>query len=134
LGSFHAWLADQRLKESRTRKGTFGGSYSDGKNTILWIEHLLNIPIPDYRKLAIWRILVPYLLNIRGLSPDKAQGIVREWLVGCNKIRRLDFNPNHRIKSALNSSKDFLPIGLDKLRAENEGFYNLLQDDGVLTK
>jgi hypothetical protein len=141
LEDFYVYLCDQRLTELEEKRKSSSKVFNskdsgwlDAYDSIQWIEKLLQTPLVDHRKLAIWRILVPYLLNFRGLSPDKAQGIVREWLDGCNKIRRLDFNPNHRIKSALNSSKDFLPIGLDKLRAENEGFYNLLQDDGVLTK
>jgi hypothetical protein len=133
LGSFHTWLVDQRLKEPQIRKGTFGNSHSSsGNNTIPWIEQLLNTKIADYRKLAIWHILVPYLLNTRTLSYDETYNIILEWLNGCNQLRRLDFNPNHRIKSALNSSKDFLPIRCDKLKVENEGFYNLLQERGVL--
>ena len=141
LEDFYVFLCNQRLAELEEKRKSSSKVFNnrdsgwlDAYDSIQWIEKLLQTHVVDHRKLAIWRILVPYLLNIRGLSPDKAQGIVREWLDGCNKIRRLDFNPNHRIKSALNSSKDFLPIGLDKLRAENEGFYNLLQDNGVLTK
>jgi hypothetical protein len=35
---------------------------------IPWIERLLKTPIPDHRKYCIWRILAPYLINVKHLS------------------------------------------------------------------
>lgn len=87
----------------------------------------------NQRKLAIWHIFAPYLLNIRGLSPGEAQGIISDWLEECGKLRKLDFTPSYKIKGALDGSRDFLPVSCDKLKVENEGFYNLLQDNGVIT-
>jgi hypothetical protein len=135
LEDFYVYLCEQRLAELKEKRntdlqhksrrlGTYGG--------IQWIEHLLRTPITDYRKLAIWRVLVPYLLNIRGLSSDQVHDIINRWLDECNQLRRIDFNPNYRIRSALNSSKYFLPISCDKLKLENEGFYGLLREKGVL--
>jgi hypothetical protein len=40
---------------------------------IRWIENLLQTPLDDYRKYVIWRILVPYLINIRKYSTDKVE-------------------------------------------------------------
>jgi hypothetical protein len=138
LEDFYVYLCDQRLVELKGKRNPNwkpsncqkSGSLICG--SIQWIDKLLRTPMTDYRKLTLWRILVPYLLNIRGLSPDDAHGIIREWLDRCNQLKRLDFNPNHRIKSVLSSSKDFLPISCSRLRLENEGFYNLLQEKGVL--
>jgi hypothetical protein len=135
LEDFYVYLCNQRIKElqsQRCNNSRHEIEVNAISGNIRWIENLLKTPIADFRKLAIWRILVPYLLNIRGLSPDDTMSIIREWLDRCNQLRRLDFSPNHRIKSVLNSSKDFLPISCSKLRAENEGFYNLLQEKGVL--
>jgi hypothetical protein len=139
LEDFYIYLSSQtlaELEERISRKFTNDdfreSSRLVGCNSIRWIERLLQTPLSDYRKLAIWRIFAPYLLNIRGLSPDEAYGIMREWLDKCNQVKRLDFNPNHRIKSDLNGSKDFLPVSCDKLKIENERFYDLLQDNGVL--
>ena len=159
LEDFYVYLCDQRIKELNEQKSrqtlkpkqvshsrriwspnsqqassSFPVQQSNYNHTIQWIEKLLQTPIADYRKLAIWRIFVPYLLNIRGLSPDDIYSIISEWLDECNQLRRLNFNSNHRIKSALNNSRDFLPISCDKLKVENKGLYNLLQDNGVLTK
>jgi hypothetical protein len=133
LGSFHVWLTNQQLKESKEQRGNSKiSSSNNGHNNITWIENLLQTPISDYRKLAIWHIFIPYLLNIRGLSPNKACGIIMEWLKECDKLRRLDFTPSYKIKGALNSSKEFLPVRCEKLKIENQGFYNLLQEKGVL--
>lgn len=140
LEDFYIYLSGQRLadlEEKRRRNyrnhNYQKSEYSETCKSIHWIERLLQTPLGDYRKLAIWHILAPYLLNIRGLSPDEVHGIMHEWLDKCSQIRRLDFNPSYRIKSVLNSSKDFLPVSCEKLKTENEGLYNLLQDKGVLT-
>ena len=136
LRDFRRYLIDQRMEEvkAQRKRQQNNQSFECSDNAIQWIERLLQTPISDYRKLAIWRILVPYLLNIRALSPDEAHGIINDWLEQCGTLRRLDFTPNYKIKGALNSSRDFLPVSCDKLKVENEGFYNLLQDHGVLTK
>ena len=139
LEDFYVYLSDQKLaelKEKRSQKfsSKFGRAVhsSPPSSTIHWIERLLQTPISDYRKLAIWRIFVPYLLNIRTLSYDESYNIISEWLKKCNQLKRLDFNPNLRIKSNLKGSKDFLPVSCQKLKIENGSFYNLLQDNGVL--
>jgi hypothetical protein len=136
LEDFYVYLCEHRLaelKEKRNRDLRHKSRRIGINDSILWIEHLLQTPIPDYRKLAIWRVLVPYLLNIRHLSSDQVYDIVKRWLDGCSQLRRLDFNPNYRIKNALNCSKYFLPISRDKLKLENESFYDLLQEKGVLS-
>ena len=140
LEDFYVYLSGQRLaelEEKRSRnsvKPELRKQFPKGGSNIHWIERLLQTPISDYRKLAVWRILAPYLLNIRGLSPNDSHGIIMEWLKECDKLRKLDFTPNYKIKGALNSSRDFLPVSCDKLKVENEGFYNLLQDNGVITQ
>ena len=137
LEDFYVYLSSQRLAELEEKiswkftNDDFRESTRLGCNSIQWIERLLQTPLSDYRKLAIWRVLAPYLLNIRGLSPVEAHGIMSEWLDKCSQLRRLDFNPSYRIKSVLNSSKGFLPTSCEKLKT-NEGFYNLLQENGVL--
>ena len=139
LEDFYVYLSSQRLTELKQKKNPkfFPKNFRESKhpdtcNYIQWIERLLQTPISDYRKLAIWRIFVPYLLNIRSLPYDESYNIIGEWLDKCNQLKRLDFNPNQRIKSDLNSSKGFLPVCCQKLKIENESFYNLLQDNGVL--
>jgi Primase X len=141
LEDFYIHLCDQRIQELRekdfvtkipSQKIRYAQSFNG--NGIEWIEVLLRTPITDYRKFVIWRILAPYLLNIKGLSRWEASNIIREWLDECGRLQSLDFNPSYRIKGALNSTRNFLPIACNKLKVENKGFYRLLQDNGVLTK
>jgi Primase X len=46
--------------------------------------------IPDYRKFAISLILAPYLVNIQHLSNTEAFGKIKEWVLKCDKVRRLE--------------------------------------------
>ena len=48
--------------------------------TIRWNEKLLQTPLEDYRKFVVWRILTPYLIDIRKCSADEAYGIIGNWL------------------------------------------------------
>jgi hypothetical protein len=34
------------------------------KQSIDWIERLLQTPLPEHRKYCIWRILAPYFINV----------------------------------------------------------------------
>jgi hypothetical protein len=141
LEGFYVHLCSRRIEELKDRNSTkirnskfLSSGGITNNNRIEWIENLLQTPLGDYRKFAIWRVLAPYLLNIRGLSQEDAYSIIDLWLEKCGKIRRPNFVPSYRIKAALKSSRDFLPISHDKLKVENEEFYNLLQNNGVLTK
>jgi hypothetical protein len=136
LRDFRRYLIDQRVRglqsQRRRRSRRFTVLNESEGNVIHWIENLLRTPLFDFRKLTIWRILGPYLLNIRNISPDESEGIMLKWLNACSQLRGLDFNPALRIKSVLNSSNHFLPISYDKLRQEHKTFYDLLQEKGVL--
>ncbi|MDQ3840882.1 MAG: DNA primase noncatalytic subunit PriX, partial [Thermoproteota archaeon] len=101
----------------------------DQSNRIGWIERLLQTPLSDYRKYSIWRILSPYLLNIRKLPEEEVTDIIRDWLNRCNQLRRLDFNYKQKIKDGIDGAKrGYLPISLAKLKEENSGLYLMLQD------
>jgi Primase X len=137
LEDFYIYLCDQRIQKLHEEESKNIGiriPKLDRGNAIRWIEILLQTPISDYRKFAIWRILAPYLLNVRGLSQKHAHNIILRWLDECGRIQKLNFNPSHRIKGAINSSKNFLPIACNKLKMENEGLYHLLRENGVLIK
>lgn len=47
-------------------------------NTIGWIEKLLQTPIEDFRKTCMWRILCPYLINIRKLTREEATIVIKD--------------------------------------------------------
>ena len=95
---------------------------------VRWIEKLLETPVDDYRKFAVWRILAPYLINIRKYSQKRLYNIIQNWLNRCSPRRRLDFSPNYMIKYDINTAKrsGYLPISLEKLKIENSYLYNVL--------
>ena len=76
----------------------------------------------------LWRILGPYLINNRKCSPDEAYETIRNWLDKCSQLKRLQFNPNYMMKYNINSAEHtgYLPICLEKLKAENTYLYNVL--------
>ena len=43
-------------------------------------------------------ILCSYLVNTKKLPYEQAYKILKIWLEKCNKLRKLDFNPNTEIK------------------------------------
>jgi Primase X len=55
-----------------------------------WIENLLQTPIEDGRKQCLWRILCPYLINLRKLTKEEASVILNEWLKKCDTLRSVD--------------------------------------------
>jgi hypothetical protein len=87
---------------------------------------LLQTPIDDYRKNYLWRILCPYLLNIRKLSKEETTVILKDWSAKCDKIRRLDFNPQREVSSRLRSVGPFPPSSKEITKKEQPDFYNLL--------
>ena len=98
-----------------------------------WIEGLLQTPLSDYRKYCIWRILTPYLLNIRKLPMQEVTNTIRNWLNRCNQLRRLDFNYKQKIKDGIEGAKrGYLPISLSKLKEENSGLYTVLHNRNLI--
>jgi hypothetical protein len=93
-----------------------------GVNTILWIEKLLQTPIVDCRKYAIWRFLMPYLFNVKKLSESEVIDLTQTWLNKCDHMRSLDFNVKYLIRQNIRNSKknQYLPVSFDKLAAENK--------------
>jgi hypothetical protein len=85
------------------------------KKFIPWIERLLKTPIPDHRKYCIWRILAPYLINVKDLSFEEAFDVIDKWLCKCNDIEKLDFDTETKVNDYLKSAVDisYLPISLD---------------------
>jgi hypothetical protein len=98
-------------------------------NTIPWIEKLLETPIDDCRKDAVYLILAPYLINIKKLSYDHALNIISNWLIKCGKIRQLDQNFDYMVRYALKSSakNEYRPLKLETLKVKNKILYNLLR-------
>jgi hypothetical protein len=121
-----------RAKKSRKRYSnnyptshTFTNNHS---NKWPWIERLLETPIVDYRKFVMWSILAPYFINVKKLSYDEAFGEIRNWLGRCDRVRRLDFNIDNRIKDNLGAAikVGYLPISLNKLKEQHSGLFGFI--------
>ena len=132
MRDFRRWLINEKIEQQKLSSKERGRRKSVGTSrnntTISWIEKLLQTPLDDYRKFAIWRILAPYLINIKGASVENAFSMIKDWLNKCNSLRQLDFNPNYIVKYNINSAKKagYLPISLDKLKMENSRLHNLV--------
>jgi hypothetical protein len=77
LTQYYIWLQAaairdiQRRRRAEQKSRTYRGYRRLGdssKKTIDWIEKLLDKPLDDFRKYCIWRVFVPYFINVRGLS------------------------------------------------------------------
>jgi hypothetical protein len=131
LRDFRRWLIDEKIEHHRHMNSRAARTQTNSSTTtIWWIEKLLQTPIGDYRKFAIWHILMPYLINIRHMSDNETYDIVRSWLDKCHSLLRLDFNPNYMIKYDINTAKKggYLPINLEKLKTENMYLYKVVNE------
>lgn len=136
LLDFRTWLIDRKIKKeieeekirsSRNREKYFQNDNQQTADSIPWIEKLLRTPIEDYRKTAVNLILSTYLINIKNKSYDESFIITKDWLDGCNELKRLDFNATYLIKYSLNTAlkKKILPMKWETLKEKN---YELYQD------
>jgi hypothetical protein len=127
IGDFFAYLVDRRQRELR-KTSYVRKSIQTNSNNILWIEKLLETPIEDGRKYALWRIFCPYLVNIKKLEYEESFEILKTWLKKCNNIRKLDFNPDIEIKIKLRYVKHYNPISIKGLKEDNRNLYLLLRN------
>jgi hypothetical protein len=106
------------------------------KRSIDWIEQLLQTALPEHRKYCIWRILAPYLINIKHLPFNEAFDIIDKWLYKCNELKKLDFDPKTKINDCLNRATNicYLPISFDNplkeprtLKTDNRELYNVVK-------
>ena len=105
LRDYRIWLVSEKINEKlrEKRPRNYRKSYShtylcyNGTGTIQWIERLLQTPLANHRKYAIWRVLIPYLFNIRNLSDTDVFNIIQNWLNKCDETRALNFNSKYLI-------------------------------------
>lgn len=136
---FRIWLTQQEINLSRdkTKKTTIKKQqylYSSNRKNqsgnvpkIDWIEKLLQTPIQDYRKDCLWRIIGPYLLNVKNLSELQSSKVMEDWLEKCSKQRMLDFEPKTKIYSIIKGNKGYKPISYSKLKEENKDLFLLIE-------
>jgi hypothetical protein len=101
-----------------------------------WIETLLTIPLPEYRKYCVWRILSPYLINTQHLPFEIAYNKICQWLDRCNSLHPLNFQPESRVTPWLESvtRNGYYPISFDNpgkepktLKTEKPDLYELVK-------
>jgi hypothetical protein len=136
LGSFYAYLVDQKFRETeqqqkqRFSKYCSRGTSITSTSVIPWIEKLLQTPIEDGRKNVVALILAPYLINIKKLPYAESYNVIKGWLDKCISLRRLDsgFNSNYRIKHALENAikTGYKPMRLENLKNRNMPLYHTL--------
>jgi hypothetical protein len=143
---FRIWLTLQEinLSKDKSKKNTIKKpqyEYSSNRNNqsgnvsrIDWIEKLLKTPIEDQRKDCLWRIIGPYLLNVKNLSESETSKIMEEWLEKCDKFRKLDFEPRIKIYSIIKGNKGYKPISFSKLKEENKDLFVLLDSQTNIKK
>jgi hypothetical protein len=134
LGSYHAYLVDQKQKNDRF-KSSEQHWFTTNNQAISWIEKLLITPLPDYRKMMIWLVLSRYLINVRGMTYKDAFSLIKKWVIRCNEENPLC--PGHfdsiirdRLKQATRDKR--YPIGLSRIKSENIELYNLLLELNVI--
>ena len=115
LREFRLYLADIdiRKKITETNKKRGNVSVKSPYHSVIqyeWIEKLLETPIEDGRKYTLWKILCPYLVNIKKLQYEESFKILKTWLEKCNNLRKLDFNSDTEIKDKVRYVKHYNPI------------------------
>jgi hypothetical protein len=133
-------LKKQDEKHSKFHMIVSQSQDQESTNTITkikWIEKgILEHPLLDHRKYIIWRILSPYLLNVKKLPKEEAYSIIKNWLDKCDKLEKLNFNSKIKIKEGLKgASKGYFPISMEKLKEENKTLYYTVvnnRDDGMI--
>lgn len=137
LRDFRRWLIQKRindvaeLKKQEKKHSEFqimASQSQEHKNRIMWIEKgILENPLADHRKYIIWRILSPYLLNVRTLPKEESYIVIKDWLDKCNKLENLNFNAKLKVKEGLKGAhKGYFPISLEKLKEENKELYDIV--------
>jgi len=92
---------DAKLKRKRRSSYYPTNHTNNHPNKWPWIEVLLKTPIADFRKFTMWRILAPYLINIKKLSYGDTFNVIKDWLNKCDFISKMDFNVDQRIEDNL---------------------------------
>jgi hypothetical protein len=126
IGDFFAYLIDHKIKrqrELRNKSYYLRNNIQTNPNIITWIEKLIYTPIEDGRKYALWKILCPYLVNVKKLEYEESYEILKEWLEKCNKLRNLNFDPHKEIRDKLSYVKHYNPISIKTFRNDNNDLY-----------
>jgi hypothetical protein len=135
LTDFLIWLVqtefDTRMRFQKQAQKFPMSSQIRETTGIEWIERLLQIPIPDWRKTAVALILAPYLLTIKHMSYEQAYHTIMQWAARCAQLSSL--RPNDRgfidrvhISLERAQSKQSRPLRWVTLVQKYSGLYEIL--------
>jgi hypothetical protein len=130
LREFRLYLADIDIAAKNNKKRKGNPSAKKQYNSSIqykWIEKLLETPIEDRRKYTLWKILCPYLVNIKKLEYEESYKILKTWLEKCNNLQKLNFNYDREINTRLANVKYYNPLSIEKLKKDNKNLYLLLR-------
>ena len=91
-----------------------------------YVDKLLQTPVKDHREFCIWRILGPYLLNIKYLSYESTFKIIMDWLSKCDALSLSKFYNEESVRTRLDKVGSFLPLTEASLRSLNRELYNMI--------
>jgi hypothetical protein len=121
-------VIDDRVDKMQRRMKLARAAQSyNSTNTIMnnkwasWIEPILRNGVSDHRKDLMFWVLAPYLITVKGLGYEQASIILKEWLVKCSVIRKLEPSWSYfeyRIRYCLDfvEDKERWPIPLDTFK------------------
>jgi len=92
-------------------------------NKIRWIERVLNSTFTDGRKRLIDLVVLPYLINVKGISPEEASQITLDWALKNHEISPITLDGRRMTISSLSNyiryrAKRVAQIGLKPLSYE----------------
>jgi hypothetical protein len=125
-------LREQRARREQYRKHHRGRTKECKNHDYDYIEKLVDKPLTDFRKYCIWRVFVPYFINVKGLSRLETFDKVNSWLDKCDSISRLNFSAKQKIDYELKRVANYTPIRADQLRVDHSKLYNCLQNQGII--
>ncbi len=133
LSDFLDYLIDVRNKEIRERKRSDKGKvFTSNVSNIDWIERLIQTPIEDCRKNCLWWILIPYLINVKGLDQKQAVVILIDWLQKSDQLKRLNFRPTSIVRSDLRGVGSYWPPKIETLKREQPEIYGELKKRNII--
>lgn len=135
LSEFQTFLVDKKLKSEINQKKmrrNYHISFSDN-NTIWYVEKLLSMQIQDHRKFVISLIFAPYFVNIQTLSDTYSFSKIKQWVLKCNEVRKLEPTVEYFddfIKKSIERARNtrIKPLKLEEtLKHKNRELYHLLK-------